>query len=71
MGLALYKQIFQRSKRSSQPDERMLWILYTRAWITNSILTVSQIIMKASGMGLYGEPDCVIGHPQVLSDAQE
>ena len=71
MGIALFKQIFQKSSRPQQTDERLLWTLYTRAWITNIIVTVSRIVMKYSKTGVYTEPDCVIGHPQVLSDAQE
>ena len=66
----LLKQFFKR-KESSKEYDKLLWTLYTRAWLGSIPITLSRIGFKALNLGVYKQPDCIIGHRQIESDAME
>ena len=51
-----------KSRERTEEYEKLLWFLYTRAWLTDIPMMVSRVAMKAMHLGTYYKPDCVIGH---------
>ena len=68
--MMLLKQFFNK-KPSSKEHDKLLWTLYTRAWLGSIPVTITRIGMKLLSLAIYQKPDCIIRHKQTESDAME
>lgn len=68
--MEIMKSLCKKRERTPQ-YEKLLFILYTRAWITDIVNTPVRIIMNAANMSLYKLPECIINHEKRESDAME
>lgn len=61
-----------RKKRQQNSDsQKLLHLLYTRAWVLDICYTLSRIYFKTAGIGIYTSPPCIISKAQEGSYAKE